>query len=81
MPMQQNNFGPYYFVPCDDCMKLLIYIFEGCILKSDKLTAMLYKTFTEYIKLMNISFNILQNNRLEMSHTFVLAHKIAGNTF
>jgi hypothetical protein len=29
----------------------------------------------------NMSFNILQNNLLEMSHTFVLAHKVVGNTF
>jgi hypothetical protein len=29
----------------------------------------------------NISFNSLQNNLLEMSHTFVLAHKIVGNIF
>jgi hypothetical protein len=29
----------------------------------------------------NISFNIYQNNLLEMSHTFMLAQKIVGNTF
>jgi hypothetical protein len=29
----------------------------------------------------NISFNILQNNLLQKSYTFVLAHKIVGNTF
>jgi hypothetical protein len=29
----------------------------------------------------NISYNILQNNFLEMSHNFVLAHKIVGNIF
>jgi hypothetical protein len=28
-----------------------------------------------------ISFRILRNNLLEMLHTFVLAHKIVGNTF
>jgi hypothetical protein len=27
------------------------------------------------------SFNILENNLFETTHTFVLAHKIAGNSF